>query len=347
MTKNKQTWTVREANTEDLDGLRDLYLKVWGYNRPKSYDHWRYFTPPAGISPMALAVDGERIVGAYTLWPVNINIGNDIVLGGQSMDTMTDPDYGRQGIFSTLAEMCYEIAGARGFRVLYGFPNPHSYPGFTRKLGWTHTGNMTHWMRPIRPSGHHKIPKFIGPIADLAATMLPKGRDYGLEIKMGKPSVAHLEELISLSAGNSTTCRINRSAVWFDWRYADDAENNYRWISAYRNGGPVASGAWGRQSAAWGEVTDNRAHLVELLGDDKQGLQAVLSAIIDDATMARVIVLETISNIEPIINALRRAGFFHHRQAPFIVRSLGDKKTNVNIFDHASWGIIGGDIDTF
>lgn len=344
-TGNRPNWTVREAAPADFDAIRALYLDVWGYSRPLQYDQWRFFGSPDGICPMTLAVDGDRLAGAYSLWPVKIRVGGETVAGAQSMDTMTHPDYGRQGVFSTLATACYEVAEGRGFRVLYGFPNPLSYPGFTRKLGWTHTGDMTHWVRPVRPSGHARIPALAAPFANAAARLLPKGRRFGLEIRPGKP--AGIESLIDAAVKSYGTCRTERSTAWFDWRYAEAAENNYRWLSAYRDGELVASGAWGRQNAKWASVADNRGHLVELLGGDRQGLQAVLSAIVDDAWQAGAILLETICNVESITAALRRAGFFRHREAPFIVRGLGDRRNDGDILDHANWNIMGGDIDTF
>ena len=343
----KPAWTVREATIADLEAIRTLYLNVWGYNRPLQYDRWRFFGSPDGICPMTLAVDDDRLAGAYSLWPVKIKIGSESVPGAQSMDTMTHPDYGRQGVFSALAKACYEAATTRGFQVLYGFPNPLSYPGFTRKLGWTHSGDITHWVRPIRPSGHARVPKFAAPFIDLAARALPSGRRHGLEIIQAKPATSGLDRLVADSAEDYALCHIDRSTAWFDWRYAETAENNYRWISAYRNGTLVAAGAWGMQSTVWGDVCDNRAHLVELLGADGQGLRAVLSAIIDDTSEAGAILLETLSNVKPVTTALRRAGFFRHRQAPFIVRDLGDRNANTGLLKHANWRIMGGDIDTF
>ena len=345
MTK-QPTWTIREATESDLELIRALYLDVWGYNRPLHYDQWRFFGSPDGICPMTLAVDGDRLAGAYSLWPVRIKVGDDSVLGAQSMDTMTHPDYGRQGIFTTLAEACYEAAAARGFQVLYGFPNPLSYPGFTRRLTWAHTGDITHWIRPVRPSGHGKIPGFAGPFADLAARMLPRGRRHGLEIIIAKPAAPDMDRLIGASADRFARCRIERSADWFDWRYGEAAENNYRWLSTYRDGTLIATGAWGMQGPAWGDVGDNRAHLVELLGGDEQGLGAVLSAIIEDSAQAGAILLETLSNVAPITTALRRAGFFRHRQAPMIVRGLGDRAMDTVILKHTNWKIMGGDVDT-
>ena len=44
------------------------------------------------------------------------------------MDTMTHPDYQGQGVFTKLAKACYDITAIDGYRVLYGFPNPYSYP---------------------------------------------------------------------------------------------------------------------------------------------------------------------------------------------------------------------------
>ena len=101
------------------------------------------------------------------------------------------------------------------------------------------------------------------------------------------------------------------------------------------------------KNISWGEASDNRGHLVELLGVEHQGLQAVLSSIVSEALEARVTILETICNVKPINNALRRAGFFHYRRAPFIVRSLGSRKLAENFLDHANWRVMGGDVDTF
>ena len=346
-TKPIPQWTIREAVPEDLDSIRALYRNVWDYNRPLSFDHWRYVTSPDGLCPVTLAVDGDRLAGAYTVWPVKVRVGDQVVTGAQSMDTMTHPDYQGQGVFTKLAEACYEIAAGRGFKVLYGYPNPLSYPGFVKRLGWTHTGDITHWVRFIRPSGHPKIPGIAKPIADLATRLLPRGRERDFEIVVGKPAGQELEPVLNSWRDQEGSCQIERTSEWLSWRYATEAENDYQWVTAYRDGTLAAAGVWGRQSNAWGEVADNRAHLVELLGADPLALEAVLSAIIKQAQTSGAILLETVSNIERLCRVFRRAGFYRHRQAPLIIRGLGDVDFDTDILAHENWRVMGGDLDTF
>ncbi len=96
-------------------------------------------------------MDGDRAAGFYTAWPVRLRLGKETVLGAQSMDTMTHPDYRGRGLFIKLAQACYDLAASKGYEVFYGFPNQNSYSGFIRRLNWDHTGDITHWLRPIRP----------------------------------------------------------------------------------------------------------------------------------------------------------------------------------------------------
>jgi len=341
-----ETLEVRQAGPEHFGAIRVLYAAVRGNNRPEEFDRWRWFGAPGGACPIAIALDGDVIAGFYTLWPVRLRIGDAVVLGGQSMDTMTHPDYQGRGIFTILAKACYEIAATRGFQVLYGFPNAASYPGFVRRLDWTHTGDIRHWIRVLRPSRHPRVPGFAGPIADLAAMLLPRGGGRGIEITTGPPDADSRAGLLENSRPDFGHCRVERTPEWLDWRYSGAASHDYEWICARRGGTMLAAGVWGMQNAEWGDVADSRAHLVELLGADTAGLRAVVGAVIGRAAARGAWILETVTNIPPVIAALKRGGFFSHRGAPLIVRALGDGAADHRIFDHASWRFMGGDLDT-
>ena len=144
---------VAEMREDDLDRIRTLYAAIRGSCRPEAFDRWRYFGSPEGTCPAVVALDGETVAGFYTLWPARVRLGQEVVLAGQSMDTMTHPDYQGRGIFIRLAKACYDLAASRGYELLYGFPNPASYPGFVRRLDWNHTGDIPHWIRFIRRYG--------------------------------------------------------------------------------------------------------------------------------------------------------------------------------------------------
>jgi GNAT superfamily N-acetyltransferase len=339
--------TIIEAGPEHFSAIRELYRAVRGNNRPEEFDRWRWYGAPDGACPIAIALDGTTIAGFYTLWPVRLRIGDRSVLGGQSMDTMIHPDYQGRGIFTTLAKACYEIAATRGFQVLYGFPNALSYPGFVRRLDWDHTGEIQHWIRALRPSHHPRVPGIVGPLADIAAKLLPSGgRGRGIEISFEAPDADQRAGLLQSSRAQLGLCHVNRTPAWLDWRYGKAAAHDYEWICARRGDTLIAAGVWGMQNADWGDVADGRAHLVELMGDDPAGLRAVVSAIIARAVARNAWILETVTNIPPIISALKRGGFFSHRGAPLIVRALGENAADEIIHDHASWRFMGGDLDT-
>lgn len=341
------SWTVREMAADDLDRLRDLYRAVWGFERPLAYDRWRYLQTPDGIAPAAVAVDGDRLAGFYTVWPVRLRIGSEVVLGAQSMDTMTHPDYRGQGVFVKLALACFEIAARRGFEVLYGFPNPLSYPGFVRRLNWDPVGGIAHWMRPVRPSRYPKMPRALGFVADGLVSLLPKGATGNCTVALGAPPAADRDRLLAAWCGGKDLCRIERTPEWLDWRYAPASAMDYEWITARRGGEILAAGVLGMKDRTWRSAADGRAHVTELLGDDPVAVSAVLAGLIDRARARGAWLIESVGNVPSVVRALKRAGFVSHRRAPLIVRRLNARNLSANVHLADSWRFVGGDLDTF
>jgi len=344
---HKTDWLIREATEDDFTEIRNLYHLVWGHLRPEKYDRWRYFSSPLGPSQISLAVKQNRLVGAFMLGPVEVRIGNSIVKGAHAMDVMSHPDYVGRPVFIEAGKHCVETATANGFEVFYGFPNPLSFPGFVRRLNWDHTGDVTHWVRPIRPSGYSKIPAAFGPIADYATHLLPKGRTRHFDIRIQKLGADDLVPLIKTWRREQKLCRVERNEAWFNWRYSSDTLSDYEWVCAYENGDLQALAIWGIRSRKWGAIYDGRARLTELLGINPHALQAVLKTVIKRARYRKAILLETAMNPPGIEKILRRAGFYAHRRMPLIVRSLSNINISVNIHYHPNWQIYGGDVDTF
>ena len=340
------SWCVREAGPNDLDLIRDLYRAVRRDSRPEAYDRWRYLESPYGPTPGTLAVEGGRAVGFYTLWPTPLLIGSAAVAGAQSMDTMTHPDFRGQGIFVALARACFELATARGIQLLYGFPNNESFPGFVRRLEWTHVGDIPHWVRPIHPSRHPRLSATLGFLADAATAVWPTGRtrDYNVAAAPVDPTG------LSTLGGDSEVagmCRVHRGPAWLAWRYARAAAQGYEWIAAAKDGTIRAIAVWGMQDKTWGKSRDGRAHLVELSGADADAREAALAGVIARARVRGAWILETVSNAPATIRTLRRAGFVAHRSAPLIVRPLGNVSFESDPREGRHWRIMGGDLDTF
>ena len=119
---------------------KEAWLEQW---------NWKYRRNPAGKSFTWFAEDGGRLAGQYTVNPVMMEFNGQDVLGAQSVDTMTHPEYRRQKIFETLAKKVYEDAAAAGVALLFGFPNRFSYSGFVEKLGWSDVSAHRALLKPF------------------------------------------------------------------------------------------------------------------------------------------------------------------------------------------------------
>ena len=140
--------------------------------------------------------------------------------------------------------------------------------------------------------------------------------------------------------------RVFRSKEWLSWCYSEDTDNDYKWVSAYQSGELRAVAIWGKQNEAWGSLANNRAHLVDLLGEDPWALETVLAHLYRVLRHENVILLETISNVERVCRTLKKVGFLRHREAPFIVKTLGHKTYGLDVSSINNWQIMGSDVDT-
>jgi N-acetylglutamate synthase-like GNAT family acetyltransferase len=140
-------WRGRPATSEDGPAIIELFNEVFHANRSISHWKWKFLDNPSGKVCIFVAQDGNRIVGQYAILPTWMNLHGEKVMGGQSLDIMTHPDYRKQGIFVSLAKQCFDQAASQDISVLYVFPNEQSYPGFVNRLGWYDIGNLPKLIR--------------------------------------------------------------------------------------------------------------------------------------------------------------------------------------------------------
>jgi GNAT superfamily N-acetyltransferase len=137
----QRQWSIRayrDGDEREIFELWKLTLLRGEENLEKwlKWWNWRYKENPAGSGIIWLAEHSGKIVGQYALIPVRMKIGAETILTAHSLDTMTHPAYAHQGIFTTLANKAYEDAAKRGIKIVHGFPNRYSHPGFINNLDW-------------------------------------------------------------------------------------------------------------------------------------------------------------------------------------------------------------------
>lgn len=127
--------------------LRLIMKASFGVDHGADYYRHKFATGYLGVKHLGyLAYDETNQPAAfYGVFPYMMEYKGKNYLAAQSGDTMTHPLHAGKGLFTTLAKMTYELAKKEGIQFIFGFPNENSYPGFVRKLNWTHNENMINY----------------------------------------------------------------------------------------------------------------------------------------------------------------------------------------------------------
>jgi GNAT superfamily N-acetyltransferase len=119
---------------------------------PKDVRHlrWQYREPPVGRTYVDAAEDASgRLGGIYAVFPTRFRLGDRVVTGVQSLDTLTDEHHRGKGLFTKLAKRVYDRCTTDDVALVYGFPNGSSAHGFFEKLGWTRLDPVPFLVRPL------------------------------------------------------------------------------------------------------------------------------------------------------------------------------------------------------
>jgi GNAT superfamily N-acetyltransferase len=332
---------VREASIDDVPAINELFYTVFGLRRDDAATQWKFFRNPNGPASLMVAEDHGRIVGSYALWPIAIHLGREVVLGAQSIDTMTHPDYRRQGVLVQLALAGMEVAAANGVEVLYGFPNEASYPASVRRLNWNHIGNCVSWTRPLRADSLLRIPRVMRPAVSLALRAWPRADTNSFDVRVGKPRRETIAALLEYRGGNGRTCQTERSPEWYDWRFAPLMGSKHTWLTLESHGRPVAFAVWGREPGG------KTALLSDVVGENESAIAAAIAFVLDHARAAGCSALSTLTNRQDLLLALRANGFRFTGEMPFKVRSLTSRPFRTSIDKFENWRLLGADCDVY
>ena len=204
--------TIRRADRADLPAAIAVAARALGWQPDdpnEDFFRWKHLDNPAGPSPMWVAVDGDTICGFRAMLRWNFNGSDHVLHALRAVDTATDPDHQRLGIFKKLTLAAITELTSAGADFVFNTPNDKSRPGYL-KMGWTEAGRL-----PVRFS----------PTGPVAITRLARARTaankWSEPIAAGEPvescptDLAGLVESLPAADGISTV----RDADHFTWRY--------------------------------------------------------------------------------------------------------------------------------
>lgn len=211
---------------------REYYGESWISDL--RYLKWQYEDNPAGPAIIQLArdVESERLAGQYVVIPMRFQAKDKTMIGTLSLNTLTRQIYAGQGIFTGLANAVYKTCAEQGAEFCYGFPNPNSYPGFTKKLGFTDLGCVPLLIRPLNTKA--LIKKRFGSL--LASLALPVHLFYKLKDRSDNRYEVYPLTAFNLSAMNDFWTKVQakypimgiRDADYIRWRYFENPYRDYQ-----------------------------------------------------------------------------------------------------------------------
>lgn len=207
---------IREFDAADLPDVLEVLRRSLGetplLKRTPELWRWKHLDNPFGRSLALVAEADGKIAGVRALlrWDLTTPSG-DIIRCLRPVDTATDPDFGRRGIFRSLTEAAVGMATDQGIDLIFNTPNQASGPGYL-KMGWQEVGPIGVMVRPLlRRSGG--APDDVAP--DPEAFF---GDDAGLA---GGP----------VTDRPALGLRTPRTPEYMKWRFAGHPTARYRTIS--------------------------------------------------------------------------------------------------------------------
>ncbi len=340
MTGRPHDLTIRPMQDADLDGIVDLLTRSLG-PAPGGADRralfvWKHLENHFGRSLALLAESEGRIVGlrAFMRWTFEGPDGAYAAV--RAVDTATDPEAQRRGIFSRLTTAALERCWQEGVDLVFNTPNEKSLPGYL-KMGWTQVTRWPVWLRVRRP---------------LALAGAAVRRDLSAGGPVGVPGAGGLVPAADALAGDGLARIVAdvgrpegrlitpRALEYLRWRYAR---------------APIPYHVWTEGDSAVILRVRSRGRLAEAVvgevlvpGGDARSARRALSAAVkaSGATHAAAHFGEG----WPARRALRRAGFLRPPRAgmTFTVRPVSDRRGPAGgLTDPAAWSLTLGDLELF
>jgi GNAT superfamily N-acetyltransferase len=205
---------VRRADHHDFPAVLELARRALGWTDDDArFLEWKHLENPFGVSPMWVALDGDRVVGFRTFlrWQFVTPTGATVD-AARAVDTATDPDHQGRGIFTQLTLEAIAELPADGVSFVFNTPNEKSLPGYL-KMGWREVGRLAVAVQPTRV----RFPRVIG-TARRPAGRWPLPTTAGAEPASAFADAGAIDALLaSQPAARGLSTR--RSAALLRWRY--------------------------------------------------------------------------------------------------------------------------------
>lgn len=324
----QRKWVARPYREGDEKRVFELTKAVYPH-RDYDYDawfrrwHWLNRLNPAGESIIWLAEDDNQIVGYDSAVCMQMKLRESQITGIIGVDTMTHPQYRRQGIYKTLRRKRDEEFENRGIKLAYGFGGKgEAHPIAKRHFGSQDIHATSVSIRPLKwrnlmeSRTQNRILTRLGVFGGniLQGTIYRIKRmavPSGLMIRKVSKFDGHIDDFWS-EISRRYQIMLVRNRAFLNWRYVDIPDIEYSILLAEKERKIVGYLVF--RTLCWERV--NVSVIFDILAESQNVAQCLVMRVVrhaqeDDADLVYCSMMAD----RQIIDSLRNNGFMPLRFA--------------------------------
>jgi hypothetical protein len=354
--EKKNEFLIENNDCKDLDELINLSKTYYSdcdvVN--KSYLSWQYFSNPAGKPLLITSREklSKELAGQYLVIPMKYNYNGKPILGSLSLNTLTSPKYQRNGLFVKMANATYKSCEDEQIFFTTGFPNPNSYPGFVKKLNFTHLGDLPLLIKPLKffsiiSTYFKRNQKKHGNTIELKAILNENIKEFDFGCDDLKSKYTQFWDKIKKQYQLSS----EKDYAFLKWRYFEIPTREYK--TYYYEENNVIKGIAVIKA---GEVMGfNAAILMDIMFFEKTPSigNLLINFISSVSKNANLDFIATLHSKSYEYNTLKKNGFYKlpekilPQKIHFIVRGNIKFNNSSALIDESNWKLTFGDYDVF
>jgi hypothetical protein len=158
----------RGAQRGDEEKLTRFNEEACGAHVPPEFWRWKYFDNPAGPPSLAVALDGDRIVGRTAMYAIRMRVGNVCMIARQESDVDVLREYRRGGTFRRLEKTAMSTPPGFGYPFTFGMANETARKVGTTAYGYRLVASVRKMVKVLDPTPfvagriHVRLPRFVG-----------------------------------------------------------------------------------------------------------------------------------------------------------------------------------------
>lgn len=347
-------YKIKEYTPEYKEKVFKLRRAV--YNESFDDEEWEWKFKSSRI--LIATNDNDDVISLRPTVLLKLKFNDQEITAGMNVDVMTHPDYRRLGIFSDLVKNSFQMLKEAEVPIVYTFPNQFSFPGYIKRIKWSHTASIPLLVRVIKPENiiksYFKNSTLINILNPIATTFNNIIFDRSYNLKNNDISVSQIpffgKEFDILWYDLSKTFKISviRDSHYLNWRYTERPGYDYKIFSATNNGALKGYMVL-RNDEMFGL---NLGLIVDLIAENDETCYCLINKAIEmfkksEMDIVGCLMLEN----SPYFNIIKKSGFIKtpQRFSPkefFFVNNVDEEKLDPEeAYSGKNWYITFGDID--